>query len=298
MLFRAPEITLDAAIRDLGSADPRVRAAAADALGDVPEKEDRARAAQALRTVLADPRFEVRCSAALALGDLQEPSALDALVALIRDEHPAVRQAAVIALGRLGDMRAFEPLVAALREGPPDVRFQAAASLVDVDASRAFDPLAQAIRDQDAEVRGNAAAALGVLGDTRAAGWLADLLVDPKPETRLEAGLALARLGDVRATDTLLAFLGDADRAYLAIEGLEAVGDRRCAPHLAALAGRFFAAKIVRVRAAAALLAVDPDHPGATVARVFLRKAARSRRPDVRGLAEESLHKLEPHAAH
>ena len=48
-------ITLDAAVRDVGSNDPRVRAAAADALGDVTGEEERRRAVPALLPLLDEP---------------------------------------------------------------------------------------------------------------------------------------------------------------------------------------------------------------------------------------------------
>src|SRR5262245_2951412 len=134
MLFtRENTITLDAALRDLNSTDPRVRAAAADALGDVREGSDRTRARQGLESVLDDGRFEVRCAAALALGDLGDADAVDALLARVQDSHPEARQAAVIALGKLGNPAAVAPLLAALTEGPPEVRFQAARSLAELD---------------------------------------------------------------------------------------------------------------------------------------------------------------------
>src|SRR5262249_60769350 len=127
MLFRrAQPITLEAALRDLGSADVRARVTAADALGDLDDAADRAAAAAALVIARKDPRFEVRRSAALSLGELAV--APEPLLPLLEDGHAEVRQAAAIALGRLGDARAFDALALALKEGPPDVRFQAAAS--------------------------------------------------------------------------------------------------------------------------------------------------------------------------
>jgi len=149
---RSTTITFDAALRDLGATDVRARVAAADALGDLPEGEDRSAAARALSAALADERFEVRRSAALSLGDVGDPGAMDALLPLVEDGHAEVRQAAIIALGRLGDARAFEPLARALKDGPPDVRFQAVISLVEIDADRSFEPLTEAVGDGDAEV--------------------------------------------------------------------------------------------------------------------------------------------------
>ena len=293
MLFpRHHTITLDAALRDLVSDDPRVRASAADSLGDVEGEVDRARAGAALIQALDDPRVEVVCNAALALGALADKTAVDVLLRKLESDSAEVRQTATIALGRIADTRAFEPLARALTDGPPDVRYQAALSLIEVDPSRAFDPLARAVADEDAEVRGSVATALGILGDPRAAGWLAELVGDARAETRFEAACALARLGDARAVEPLLPFLERDDCAFAAIEALEWTGDRRSAARLAHVMHRIFAARVVRVRAAAALLAVAPDHGDAAWAHDYLKKAARARREDVRGLAEEALARL------
>ncbi len=294
---RSHTITFEAALRDLGSQDPRVRAAAADALGDTPESEDRARARVGLEGVLADARFEVRCAAALALGDLGELEAITALLALLDDAHPEARQAAVMALGKLGNPAAFAPLALALTDGPADVRFQAARSLAELDPARAFAPLCDALRDGDPEVRGSAAEALSVVGDVRAAGWLVPLLTDTRPATRFAAASTLAYLGDGRGFEVLLGALGDRDRAYEAIEGLEAIGDARAAVYLATQMRRMLLSPVLRVRAAAALLAIAPADALAPAARALLEKSKKSRKLDVRGLAEESLERLAAPAA-
>lgn len=291
MLFPSPTITIDAALRDLGSPDPRVRAAAADALGDVPDAE-RPRAAQAVVGVLGDALPEVRCTAAFALGALGETIAVAPLLERLEDGDTRVRQAAAVALGRIGDARAFAPLAKALRDGPPDLRYQAALSLAEIDPAGSFDPLVAAIGDPDPEVRGNVAASLGLVGDRRAAGWIAELLVNGNRDTRFEAACALARLGDARGIETLWAFL-DADHFWRAVDALEWTGDKRAVGPLAVEMRRLLAGKLVRVRAAVAVLALDPTHGGAKYARELLEKASRSRRPDVRGLAQEALNRLD-----
>jgi len=290
---RPRTITFDAALRDLSSDDPRVRVAAADALGDLPYHADLdgnlpgARAA--LSKTLTDERLEVRCSAALSLAEIGDASVVAPLVARLRDESPEVRQAATIALGRIGDQAAFDSLREALREGPPDVRFQAAISLVEIDPDRAYEPLVSALADGDAEVRGNAAAGLGQIGDRRAAGWIVELLGDARRETRFEAACALAELSDARALEPLCEFLRRGDTAYAAIEGLEAIGDVRAVPSLAMSMRRLLADRILRIRAAGAVLALDSGGVDSDYAKKLLEKAAKSRREDLRGLAEELL---------
>ncbi len=301
MFYRPQSITFDAALRDIASSDVRARVAAADALGDLPApapdgdagQADTARdqAVAALITALDDPRFEVRRSAALSLGDLERKTATAPLLLRLQDPHPEVRQSAIIALGRLADPAAFDPLAEALRDGPPDVRFQAAVSLVEIDVERAYEPLCDAVHDGDAEVRANVACALGAVGDRRAAGWITELLEDKNPEVRFQAAVALAGFGDDRAVDPLIAFLDDDSRAFAAIEGLESIGAARAADPLARKVRNLLAPRILRVRAAGALLKIAPGHRDAAAARKLLDGAVRSSRPDVRGLAEEALGK-------
>jgi HEAT repeat protein len=141
-------------------------------------------------------------------------------------------------------------------------------------------------------VRESAAEALSVVGDRRAAGWLVDLLEDARPGTRFAAAMTLAWLGDARAYDTLVAALPDRERAFEAMEGLEAIGDARAALPLAAQMRRFLLAPVLRVRAAAALLSLAPSDPAAPSARALLEKSRKSSKLDVRGLAEECLERL------
>jgi HEAT repeat protein len=288
----ARQMTFEAALRDLGSADARVRVAAADALGNTPAGPDRARAAEGLEKLLDDPRFEVRVSAALALGDLEILDVVPALLAHLEDGHPEVRQALVIALGRLGDQRAVERLVAAVSEGPADVRFQAVRSLAELDPAAAFEPLCRALADSDPEVRESAAESLALVGDRRAAARLADLLGDARLQTRFAAAAALAGFADGRGFDVLVAALADKELAYAAVEGLEQLADARAAVPLATLMKRFLVPDYLKVRAAAALLTVAPADVAAPAARNLLEKSRKSRRPEVKGLAEECLARL------
>jgi HEAT repeat protein len=297
MFFRPSSITLDAAIRDLGSKDARVRVAAAHALGDLPAGPDAERAAAALRGVLGDPRYEVRCTASLSLGELGDREAVPALLALVDDPHREVRQTAIIALGRLRDPRALAPLLTALADGPPDVRFQAARTLAEIDPAAAYEPLVRALADGDAEVRESVCEALAVVGDRRCAGWVAELLADPRPGTRFAAASTLAGFADARGLDVLVAALGERERAWEAMEGLETIGDARAVEPLLAQLRRRFLTPVLRVRAAAALTMLVPDGPAGAEARAYLEKCRRSRREEVRGYAVEALERLGAGAA-
>ena len=282
---RSHEISLEAALRDLGDKDPRVRAFAAGALGTTPP-EDAEGARKALRETLRDGKSEVRYAAALSLGELADREAVPALIDQLEDGDAMARQAAVISLGLIGDPAAFAALAGKLAAGPPEVRFQAAVSLVQLDPAAAVTPLLAALADADPEVRGQAAAALAETGDARAAGAIAKLLADKARPARAEAALAMAKLGDARAVSVLCDLVADDEHALAALQALVPLGqasEPRIKTVCARLLGRFFGNPVLKVWAAANLAAIGDPTGEAT-----LRKLEHHRRPDVRGSVEEA----------
>ena len=284
-LFPQGAITTDAALRDLRSPRPKVRAASAAALGGA-EPARRREVGDALMTALDDIDPDVRASAALSLADLGEARAVEPLVLRLDDGVPAVRQSAAVALGRLGLAAAFDPLARALSAGPPDVRFQAATSLVEIDPRRALAPLVAALDDADAEVVGAAALGLGAIGDAAAVEPLAARLDHPAARTRFDVAYALAQLGDRRAVSTLSTLAGERELCWDAIEGLELCGGAAAAARMAQLIGRAPTPEH-QLRAAAALLLTAPDHEASGEARAVLARALRGRRFRRRALAIE-----------
>jgi len=67
-----------------------------------------------IRVLREDKDPVVRIAAAVALGDLKDKRAVDALVVALKDEYSEVRQFSALALGEIGDTRAIEPLIDAL----------------------------------------------------------------------------------------------------------------------------------------------------------------------------------------
>jgi HEAT repeat protein len=299
MLFPSRTITLEGALRDLGSADPGVRAGAAHALGDVDDEAALPRAIAALEAALRDPHPDVRAAAALALGALGDPDRdgeagdrpaipVAALITGLDDGVPIARQACAIALGRLRAVEAFEPLARQLGSGAPDARFQAVTSLAEIDPDRAFDLLLPALADADGEVAGAAAQALGAIGDPRAIDGLARLLEHARPATRFETAFALAELGDARAVPALVPFLDDKELAWSAVDGLERAGGAEAATALAALLDARVA-RPLKLRAAAAALTAGATGAAAERARAVLLAGLRAWRPELRALAVEWL---------
>jgi len=108
-----------ALINAFSSADKRVRAAAALALGTIRAIEavpTLIEAVPTLTTALHDPDKETRRESAVALGLLLDRQAVEPLIAALHDRDKGVRCAAAEALGLLGDTRAVEALQASLKD--------------------------------------------------------------------------------------------------------------------------------------------------------------------------------------
>ena len=86
-------LTLEAAFRDVNAKKVELRMVAADVLGDVRDPEFVEKAAEALCGALGDLRPEMRTTAALALGDMEQGLAVEPLVATLDDQVAEVRQA-------------------------------------------------------------------------------------------------------------------------------------------------------------------------------------------------------------
>jgi len=295
----------EAALHDLSHEDPRVRAQAADALGRCTDDE-RAQALPALVRAADDPHPSVRYAALLSLGEQEAFAHAGAVTGRLGDGEPLVREAAAIALGQLGAAAreagavaeanaAFDALSEALGATANELRFQALASLVEIDPERAAPLVRPLVDDRDKKVRAQACAALGDAVDPSAsdAPLVRDALaarLDDADEVRFEAALALARLRDRRGVLPLVEALRQSGRAYdaaSALAGLGVGGDDMLRGVLVREMSRFFGDALVKVRCAEAL-ARDGDIRG----REYLKGARRSRREDVRGLAESVLETL------
>jgi HEAT repeat protein len=288
-LFPASTITVDAALRDLGSGSAKARAQAAHALGDLADPVERARAVPALIAALDDDRPEVRAEACASLGELGDGAAVAPLIKRLDDGQPGVRQAAAIALGTLRHPDGFGPLVERLKEGSPDLRFQAATSLAEIDPTAAYDPLVAALGDADPQVLSAIALALGAIGDGRAVGHLARLAEHADPAVRFDAGYALAQLGDGRGREPLRAGLGEPGRAWDAVIALETLGTPADADALLDAFTRRTAPPEAQLRAAGALLRIGTDARHTEPARRVLTAGLAARKLELRGLAVEEL---------
>src|SRR6476619_3126583 len=113
--------TLEAALRDLRSARPDVRASA---IGDLvrharASESVRRDAVAQLERALDDGAPRVRSAAAVALGDVSASESVAKLLVAIEDADVHVRQMALNALGEIGDPRVLPRLTRALADDRP-----------------------------------------------------------------------------------------------------------------------------------------------------------------------------------
>lgn len=120
---------------------------------------------------------------------------VDALLPALQDADKAVRQQAVTALGEVDDPSAVEPLVKMLRDSEAEVRGHAAAALGEIRDRRSTDALIAALGDAVATVRAQAVRALGELRDPKAVDALTALLKDADVRRRAVAALSEIRDG-------------------------------------------------------------------------------------------------------
>jgi len=263
------DICLDSAMESavvalLRHNDPRVREAAAIALGRMHSNSAAGPLTDALRD--RDEDSCVREAAAAALGGMHSDLAAGLLTDALRDrdEDSCVREAAATALGLTRADQALKPLIESLSDKDPGVRRCAAAALGGLHSDLATVSLTDALRDKDSRVREAAAIALGGIHSNLAAGPLTDALRDEDSCVREAAATALGAMCSDLAAQGLIVALGDEDPSVrrAAAQALGAIGsdraDRAVQPLTVALADDDSG---VQRRAAEALRAVVPLDP-------------------------------------
>jgi HEAT repeat protein len=171
--------------------DPLARTYAANALGEFLAIPGIAACATALHTD-EDPR--VRAAAAAALGRLNDDGG-GALSLALGDGDASVKLAALRSAGQIGSFSDVATVARLATDGSAVVRRNAAELLGHLRSPEGFDALAAMAKDADADVREAAAHALGALHDARARGLLEELAKgDPNGLVRDQAQIALRRL--------------------------------------------------------------------------------------------------------
>jgi len=181
-----------------------VRSRAALALGKIGEPK----AIQPLLHALKDPETEVRIAACLALGSFKDPSTFDDITnVLLDDPKIEVRQAAARALGNTGHPAALPYLLEALHDSYWWYEREYAAvdllHAIEKMNGAAIDPLIKALEDREGTVRKFAATLLGKLGDPSAIEPLSMTLYDMHHDVGRAAAESLAKFG-ASAIDVLI----------------------------------------------------------------------------------------------
>lgn len=148
-LARLGDVSLPIAVlAALSDAEPSVRRRAAElsaTVGAIP--------IAAVAALLVDPDPLVAEAACWALGEREDPAAVDALVATtVRHGDPLVREAAVAALGAIGDEQGL-PAVLAATNDKPAVRRRAVLALAPFEGPEVDLALQRALNDRDWQVR-------------------------------------------------------------------------------------------------------------------------------------------------
>lgn len=193
-------------IASLGDADKHVRYNAAIALGAIKDP----RAVEPLIAALKDQDEDVRGQAAGALGEIGDPRAVEPLIAVLAEEGLLVPRLAAGALGKIG-LPAVEALFAAMASEDIMIQRRAIEALGMIKAPRVVDLLAAALKDARRDVRRNAAETLGITRDPRAVEPLLAGLKDEDGDVRENAARALGMIGD-SAVESLIAAIKDADQ--------------------------------------------------------------------------------------
>ena len=182
---------LKEAVRDVKSADARVRSSAIRVLGRLKERKVAPLLIQAFR----DPSDEVRSACLDALSDVGEPSAGAIFkMALDPSESVRVRLAAVRGLYRLASITSAPALLKALKDSHPRVRRRAALCLGWLGADSDAPSLLPLFRDDYAEVRAAAVEAVGALKLRSAIPALIHALEDPDAKVCERANHSLERI--------------------------------------------------------------------------------------------------------
>ncbi len=203
------EKSVDRLVVELKDHDPKVRMKAAGQLGSSGNTDA---VAPLIFVLKYDDVWNVRKSAAWALGELKDRRSVGSLIEALRHNDWIVQFKAAEALGKIGDTHAVEPLIETLQSESSHVYEQVTWALGELCDDRAVIPLINALENELPAVRMNSAKALGKIRNNSAVGPLiAALMKDRIPEVKKWAAWALGVLDDSRAIEPLIVTLDDGD---------------------------------------------------------------------------------------
>ncbi|WP_299487815.1 HEAT repeat domain-containing protein [Acaryochloris sp. IP29b_bin.137] len=147
--------------------------------------------------MLDDPNYEIRAGAAGALGVVGDHNTVQALSrAFLEDTEWLVRFSAAVSLGNLQNPRADEVLLQALEQPELIVQQAAIAALGEIKAFEALDTLLRFVQSEDWLVRKYLATALGNLPCSKSISALKYLAKDDHPQVAAAATIALEQIDE------------------------------------------------------------------------------------------------------
>ncbi len=194
-------------IAALSHANPRVRYAVAEILGEVRHGSVAIALVDRLQKEEAPP---IVAELLRSLARLREESAAEPISRLLGHANDTIRVEAVRALERIPFPNPNELLATAVRDPQARVRAGAAVVLGRVGDPNSVPALLELLGDCDATVRAEAARALGLLRASEAAPRLVDAFHDFVPEVQVAAARALGQIGDAQCLETLVRGLENA----------------------------------------------------------------------------------------
>ena len=235
-------------LSDLQSANPRARADACRALGNIKlcdsvpylietlkdEDENVCRAAgYALSRYeeAVDPLISLLYNAGehelqmaiWILGELKARKALPEIINMLDHDLPDIRQNAAYALGNIADSNAMEPLVECIiKDNNKDVRIYAAEALKKIDNSKNVEKIIKVAKSDDELLRENIIKAVYPGGTLQRSDYSSDCreeeifpeeeaLNDRDPDMRKDAVLVMTEKYKARALPSIITKLGDPD---------------------------------------------------------------------------------------
>jgi len=205
--------------------DPKieVRQAAAKALGNTQHPA----AVPLLMEALRDPFWwferEVQAGDLFDAIEKMGPLAVESLIEALKDNEGAVRKYAALVLGRIGDPRAIEPLGMALYDLHHDVGKVSAEALVNFGVN-SFEILVEALDHPEMWIRIHSVDVLPKIREPRVGLVLLEMLKDPEREVKKHVIEAMGELKDPRtlpALQEIMAQRGDREMHALAKVALE-----------------------------------------------------------------------------
>jgi HEAT repeat protein len=153
--------------------------------------------------------FDVRQSAAFALGELGSEQAIPGLLKVLEHKDYYVRQKSAEILEKLDSEKTIPGLLCGLEQGDYNVRESAAFVLGRLDSEKVIPGLLKALEHEDYYVRQSAAFALGELGSEKAIPGLINALDDTYYYVRQKVVDALGKLYSEKTMPGLLKALDD-----------------------------------------------------------------------------------------